>query len=76
MKYVMYPHGGSGNHGCEAIVRSTAKLIGNECILFTNQLEEDIRAGLKDICTLKSAEVSIKRGSLSYLKALFLYKFC
>lgn len=28
MKYVLYMHGGSGNHGCEAIVRTTAKLLG------------------------------------------------
>lgn len=25
MKLLLYPHGGSGNHGCEAIVRSTLK---------------------------------------------------
>lgn len=27
MKLLLYPHGGSGNHGCEAIVRSTLKMI-------------------------------------------------
>ena len=27
MKVVMYVHGGSKNHGCEAIVRSTAQLL-------------------------------------------------
>ena len=27
MKLVMYAHGGSKNHGCEAIVRTTAKLL-------------------------------------------------
>ena len=24
-KYCLFPHGGSGNHGCEAIVRTIAK---------------------------------------------------
>ena len=27
MKYVMFEHAGSGNHGCEAIVRGTLKII-------------------------------------------------
>ena len=26
----LYSHGGSGNHGCEAIVRGTQKIIGKE----------------------------------------------
>ncbi|WRK52196.1 hypothetical protein SD457_17295 [Coprobacillaceae bacterium CR2/5/TPMF4] len=28
-KIIMYFHGGSGNHGCEAIVRATCKLLNN-----------------------------------------------
>lgn len=71
MKYVMYPHGGSGNHGCEAIVRSTVKLIGNETTLFTNKMKEDCRAGLQDLCELDVAEKPIKSGSLSHLCAIF-----
>lgn len=71
MKYVMYPHGGSGNHGCEAIVRSTVKLVGNETTLFTNKMEEDYKAGLQDLCKLDVAEKPIKSGSLSHLFAIF-----
>lgn len=71
MKYVMYPHGGSGNHGCEAIVRSTVKLIGNDTTLFTNKMEEDYKAGLQDLCELDVAEKLIKSGSLSHLFAIF-----
>ena len=71
MKYVMYPHGGSGNHGCEAIVRSTVKLVGNETTLFTNKMEEDYKAGLQDLCELDVAEKPIKSGSLSHLFAIF-----
>ena len=41
-RIVMYPHGGSGNHGCEAIVRTTVKLLENEkIILFSENPEED-----------------------------------
>ena len=32
----LYYHGGSANHGCEAIVRSTAKILNVPIRLFTN----------------------------------------
>ena len=71
MKYVMYPHGGSGNHGCEAIVRSSVKLIGKEVALFSNNVNEDIKAGLNDACAIDVAEQPIVQRGFSYLKALF-----
>ena len=41
-KLLMFPHVGSGNHGCEAIVRSTKKLFPNEEVyLFSNHPESD-----------------------------------
>ena len=41
MKLVLYPHGGSGNHGCEAIVRCTKQLTGADLSLFSTAKEED-----------------------------------
>lgn len=42
MKYIMFEHAGSGNHGCEAIVRSTMDLLGNnEYFLQSLNVEED-----------------------------------
>lgn len=39
---VLFPHVGSGNHGCEAIVRSTEKLFSNhKIVLFSNHPSED-----------------------------------
>lgn len=70
MKFVMYPHGGSGNHGCEAIVRSSAKLIGNEVVLFSSRVEEDERVGLRSLCKIEVAEKAIQPKSISYLKAI------
>ena len=29
-KFFLYGHNGSGNHGCEAIVRSTCKILREE----------------------------------------------
>ena len=40
----MYAHGGSGNHGCEAIVRSTLKILNDVNVkkeLFSTKPEED-----------------------------------
>ncbi len=68
-KYVMYPHGGSGNHGCEAIVRSTAKLMREQLVLYTNSIEEDRKVGLDKICSILGAEQPIRRASPYYLKA-------
>ena len=47
MKNVLYMHGGSGNHGCEAIVRTTAQLLGGpkDLVLWSWAKEEDFRYG-------------------------------
>lgn len=44
MKAFLYMHGGSGNHGCEAIVRTLHEMIKNEfeqVVLFSKRAEED-----------------------------------
>ncbi len=43
-----YHHGGSGNHGCEAIVRATTALLDTPAALFTFAPEEDHAYGLSD----------------------------
>ena len=49
-KIYMYAHGGSGNHGCEAIVRSTCDMLNNplwdEILLISSKSEEDIKLSL------------------------------
>lgn len=71
MKFVMYPHGGSGNHGCEAIVRCTKKLTGAELLLYSSSVEEDRKYGLGEVCTLDFSEKQISHVSASYLMAKF-----
>lgn len=71
MKIVMYPHGGAGNRGCEAIVRSTNKILGeNQYVLFSTSWEQDEEAGLGNICAIKHQMQKIRRVSLGYIKAL------
>lgn len=71
MNVLLYPHGGSGNHGCEAIVRSTLKITGANAILYSNAVEEDEKYQLNKLCTLKDAQQPISRNSVLYWKALF-----
>lgn len=55
---LLYGHGGSGNHGCEAIVRSTVQILRNKT-KYTNPIvasldsEQDIHYGLGTICTIE-----------------------
>lgn len=64
MKYVLFEHAGAGNHGCEAIVRSTVNLLGdNEYYLQTDNMKEDIEFGLNSIThpiMLKNITISPK----------------
>lgn len=46
----LYGHGGSGNHGCEAIVRSTVGLLGDNITLLSNHPEQDMSYGVNQIC--------------------------
>lgn len=74
-KIVLYPHGGSGNHGCEALVRSTLKIIGeSKTFLATRSKGEDTKYSLHQICTLINEEEPIKRWSWDYLKATIRYR--
>ena len=49
-EYLMYMHAGSGNHGCEAIVRSLTGILGGRPAVLSNNPGEDERAGLGEIC--------------------------
>ena len=50
---VMYLHGGSGNHGCEAIVNSTCHMIEEiPKLLVTNSEKEDRFYSLGGLCDI------------------------
>jgi polysaccharide pyruvyl transferase WcaK-like protein len=70
MKIILSPHGGSGNHGCEAIVRSTVKILNSiDFELFSSSPEEDTRYGLAECCKLSAIQKPINRLSIQYLLA-------
>lgn len=77
MKTVLYVHGGSKNHGCEAIVRATAKLLNldvNQSVLLSYSEEEDREYGVNSIVSVKRELNSINRKSFDFLKAYFMQK--
>lgn len=78
MKTVLYMHGGSGNHGCEALVRTTSKIvkknIGGKVVLWSFAVPEDWKYGVNDVVDhiVSTDEVNLK--SLSGLIAYVKYK--
>ena len=49
MKIVLYGNGGSGNHGCEAIVRGTFELLQESFLIASEAVEEDKKYGLEKL---------------------------
>lgn len=72
IKRVLYMHTGSGNHGCEAIIRSTSKLLNGprDLILWSNTRWEDIQYGSAQGFEKIVSSEEIKRFSPSYFEAL------
>lgn len=62
MKYHFYAHAGSGNHGCEAIVRASAALLEKKITLYSTRPEEDIRYGLDQVVAQLCADRDQKVG--------------
>ena len=74
--YVLYAHDGSGNHGCEALVRSTCKLIGTDkdhAVLMSTRPEEDEKYGLSDVCTIldKTEKRPLDRTKPAFFRAYY-----
>ena len=66
----LYAHGGSGNHGCEAIVRSTARILSDyHLYLISSNPEEDMRYGVDEVATVIRDKTIIDRKSLDFVKA-------
>ena len=73
MKKVMYMHMGSANHGCEALVRTSAKLFGGpeNVILWSLAKDEDEYYGSASGVEKIVESEEIKKGSVAYFESLF-----
>lgn len=74
-KLIMYPHGGSGNHGCEAIIRGTCMIASEfeDKKLFSSATDQDESVELTKLCQIDSESKKINRKSFDYFKALVQY---
>lgn len=72
MNIIIYGNGTSKNHGCEAIVRGTVSVLGeNNYIIMSQNIEDDYLYHLNDIANVISAKTPIKRNIaflLAYIK--------
>ena len=69
-EYILFPHGGSGNHGCEAIVRTTCSMLQHEkTVLFSSRPNEDFQNGIDKVTEIAEPTKPINKHSLSFAKA-------
>ena len=69
MKYVLVNHGGSANHGCEALVRTVNTLLGGENMVMSDSPEEDFRYALNDVISVTPATSSYSKLSADFVNA-------
>ena len=73
-KFFLYGHNGSGNHGCEAIVRSTCKILREEfgdvdITLASGNIDEDRKYELDKVTNLVDEKNNVSKLSLPYINA-------
>ena len=61
MPYLIYGNGSCGNHGCEAIIRGTAALLGVPPLVFSADAACDNQYGLHQLADIYPAVVSPQR---------------
>ena len=69
-------HGGSGNHGCEAIVRTTAELLEGpkDIVLWSWAKEEDLHYGTATLAEKLMRNEELTRFSAQHIEAMLRYK--
>ena len=71
-------HGGSGNHGCEALVRTTAKLakdsLNTDVILWSKAAQEDVKYGASQVVDKIVVTDDVPRNSFGFYTSYFKYK--
>ena len=67
----LYNHGGSGNHGCEALVRTVSILLGTEekIRLFSESPQQDIHYDIQKVADIEPAITAYSKLSIDFLKA-------
>lgn len=75
-KIFLYNHGGSENHGCEALVRTVCDLFKDEenLILYSEVPQQDLHYDIQHLVQIKSAKRAYSRLSPGFLRAYYSLK--
>lgn len=74
-KVFLYNHGGSENHGCEALVRTVCELFKEEnLILYSEMPQQDLHYCIQQFANVKSAKNAYSKLSPSFIKAYYSLK--
>lgn len=77
-KYVLFGHGGSGNHGCEAIVRSTYQILNDDkskFYLYSKNPQDDKQFGLNKFTKIVEEKKYKSISSRSLNGLLFKFRY-
>lgn len=67
MRICMYVHGGSDNHGCEALAVSISLLFEKDAVLFTGNEESDKKYRVDQYCWIEKQGKSIQPYSICHI---------
>ena len=75
-KIILYAHGGSQNHGCEAIARSTRCILSEKDVrLISSNVKQDTQYGVDaNIHIIRHDELKCWRFSIQFLRAYMMLK--
>lgn len=68
-EYIIYNHGGSGNHGCEALVRTVSGLLQNVTAIYSESPDQDKQYGVDKLAVVWPSCSSYSKASVDFLKA-------
>lgn len=74
--YIYFANGGSGNHGCEAIVRSLEGILSPEhrSLSLSISYDQDLKYGLREFVDVYSLS-GLSKNNFSYLRSYLDLKF-
>ena len=70
MRFVLYNHVGSANHGCEALVRTISEMLGeNQTVVLSDAPQEEIKYGVDQKIRVYPSIMQKKIPCLDFLQA-------
>ena len=71
MRFVLYNHVGSANHGCEALVRTISNMLGGKNIVLLSETpKEEKKYGITDIVVVYPAILNDKKSLIDFFVLL------